>query len=158
MIFIGFIYILFKVFRVAQGVLSLATRGYFAVKAVTLLSPSPPVPFPQALFLSLLFFFFFQAILSYHTHHFRLRRTHTYQKPCTLLFGALGDKWKFKSKENQLTSSTLSLETLRTVSVSLVLMVWDVFPCDSHAHRTSTLQIKKTRYKVAATLLPYDPK
>lgn len=59
MIFIGFIYILFKVFWIAQGVLSLATRGYFAVKAVNILSPSPPLPFPQALF------FLSHLILSY---------------------------------------------------------------------------------------------
>lgn len=48
-IFIGFIYILFKVFWVAQGVLSLATREYFAVKAVNILSLSlSSCPFPSS--------------------------------------------------------------------------------------------------------------
>lgn len=115
-IFIGFIYILFKVFWVAQGVLSLATRGYFAVKAVNILSLSlSSCPFPSSSC-------FFQAILSYHTHLFRLRRTHTYQKQCTLLsFRAVKDKWQFKSKENQLTSSALCFEILWTASHLLVL-------------------------------------
>lgn len=40
--FYCFIYILSKIFGGAQGVLSLATRGYSAAKAVNILSNSPP--------------------------------------------------------------------------------------------------------------------
>lgn len=149
MIFIGFIYILFKVFWVAQGVLSLATRGHFAVKAVNILSlPLSSYPFPSS---SL---FFKPSFLSYHTHLFKLR-THTYQKQCTLLsFRALRDKRKFKSKENQLTSQFRNTQDCLTF---ITAKWYEKFSSIIYRH-TGHLpcKIKKTRYKVAGTKLHND--
>lgn len=99
MIFIGFIYILFKVFWVAQGVLSLATRGYFAVKAVNiLLSPSPPIPFPQALS-------FFQAILS-HTSLHSEENPYLPEAVCSIVFGGSQRQVKVEVKRKSVNLST----------------------------------------------------
>lgn len=74
--FIGFIYILLKVFWVAQSVLSLATRGYLAVKAAS--------TFPLLLSHSLKLVIFFKLLIL-SQDLLGLRRAHSYRKHCTLL-------------------------------------------------------------------------